>query len=175
MDILFIIAQAFWLIAPAYAANAFPPLVRGRRPLDFGKSLRMNRILGDGKTFEGTIVGIVFGTFIGILQIIFQSNYPIPAEIGLVTLTIPIVLLLSAGAIVGDIVGAFIKRRLGMPRGALAPLLDQWDFLVVSLLLVSLLVVLSIDIIIFLLIITPIVHWVANLIGYTVKVKKTPW
>ncbi len=175
MDILFVIAQAFWLIAPAYAANAFPPLIGGRHALDFGKNLGKNRILGDGKTFEGTFAGIAFGTFIGALQIIFQGSYEIPAEIGLVSMTIPLILLLSAGAILGDIVGAFIKRRLGIPRGALAPLLDQLDFLVVSLLFASLLVALTLELVLFLVIITPVVHWIANLIGYTIKVKKTPW
>lgn len=169
------IAQAFWIIAPAYAANAFPPLVNGRHALDFGKNIRKNRILGDGKTFEGTFAGIAFGAFIGILQIIFQNNYQIPAEIGLVQMTIPLVLILSMGAIIGDIIGAFIKRRLGIPRGALAPFLDQLDFLVASMLFASILVQVRIDIAIFLIIITPVVHWIANLIGYTFKVKKTPW
>jgi len=175
MNILYIIAQAFWLIAPAYAANAFPPLVNGKHALDFGKNLRRNRIFGDGKTFEGTFGGIAFGTFIGILQMLFQNSYPIPQEIGLVQLSIPIILVLSVGAIFGDIIGAFIKRRLGMPRGALAPLLDQWDFIIVSLIVVGFFVSLSVEVVIFLLIITPVVHWIANLIGYAFKVKKTPW
>jgi len=43
------ILQAFWFIAPAYAANAFPPLVRGKKPIDRGKKFFGNRLLGNGK------------------------------------------------------------------------------------------------------------------------------
>lgn len=172
VDIVLVLAQAFWLIAPAYAANAFPPLMNGRRPLDFKRRLKTHRIFGDGKTIEGSIAGLLFGIFIGSLQILSQSYIP---EFGLTKMAIPLVFLLSIGAIFGDILGSFIKRRLGVPRGNPVIFLDQLDFLVISLLFASFIINIDFYIILILIILTPPIHWIANLIGYLTKVKKTPW
>ena len=90
-------------------------------------------------------------------------------------MSIPLILLLSIGAVFGDIVGSFTKRRFGIRRGEPAPLLDQLDFLIFAILSASLVLPVSIEIIIVLLIVTPPLHWFTNLIGYFTKVKKTPW
>ncbi|MEM5870469.1 MAG: CDP-archaeol synthase, partial [Candidatus Aenigmatarchaeota archaeon] len=44
MELLIEIIKAFWFILPAYGANAFPPLMKGKRPIDFGKKLGKERI-----------------------------------------------------------------------------------------------------------------------------------
>ncbi len=170
-----ILAQAFWLIAPAYAANAFPPLLRGKKPIDSGKSIGKNRILGDGKTIEGAIGGILFGAFIGSVQV-FGQDY-IPAELGLnlIKMTLPLAILLGVGAILGDIVGSFLKRRLGIQSGKPFFPVDQLDFLLLALLFAAFLTSISIWIVAVLIILTPIVHKIANIIGYLAGVKKNPW
>ncbi len=163
------IIQMLWFIFPAYCANAFPLLIKGKKPLDLGKKLGKYRILGDGKTVEGTLGGVVFGTAVGFFQSIFQSS------IGLTFLTVQAAFMLSAGAIIGDIAGAFIKRRLGMPRGHPAMLLDQLDFLAGALLFSSFVAAISPDTVIGLVIITPMLHIVTNRVSYWVKLKKVPY
>ena len=170
-----LLAQAFWLVAPAYAANAFPPLVHGRHALDLGRKLGKQRLLGDGKTFEGTLAGIFFGMFIGFLQIISQGYIPTELGLGLATMTLPLITLLSTGAVVGDIAGAFIKRRLGIARGYPAFPLDQLDFLIAALVFAGFLTGINIYVIVILVVLTPIIHRIANMIGYFFKVKRTPW
>ncbi len=172
-EILALIAQAFWLIAPAYAANAFPPLLKGKRPVDCGKSLNGNRILGDGKTIEGTIGGILFGILIGSLQIL-GYNY-IPKELGLTVMTLLLAFVLSSGAISGDIIGSFLKRRLGIESGRPLFPVDQLDFLLFSLLLASFIASISMWVALILIILTPLIHKTANIIGYLIGVKKNPW
>ncbi len=172
-EILVLLAQAFWLIAPAYAANAFPPLLKGKMPIDCGKSLNGNRILGDGKTIEGTIGGIIFGVLVGSLQIL-GYNY-IPKELGLGAMTLPLALLLSAGAISGDIIGSFLKRRLHIESGRPLFPVDQLDFLLFSLLLASLITSINVWVAVVLVIFTPLIHKIANIIGYFIGVKKNPW
>ncbi len=172
------IINAFWLIAPAYASNAFPPLLKGTHPIDFRKHLFGNRLLGDGKTVEGTIGGILFGLLIGLLLLLFQrdvamllSKYHIVLfHHNLITISI-----LSTCAIAGDMIGSFIKRRLSIPRGKSVPLLDQWDFLIFSLFILSFYNPVSSEIVIFLLIVTPILHLLANLIAHLFKIKQVPW
>ncbi|MEM7826846.1 MAG: CDP-2,3-bis-(O-geranylgeranyl)-sn-glycerol synthase [Candidatus Aenigmatarchaeota archaeon] len=173
MNIVSEILCALWFILPAYAANAFPPLMKGKIPIDRGKKLGKYRILGDGKTVEGTLGGIAFGIFIGLTQIFFQSK--IPRSMGLVEMTLPLILALSIGALTGDIIGSFIKRRLGIERGRPAPLLDQLDFLALAILFSSLLTRIKILHIFLLIILTPIIHYSANILGYLLRIKRVPY
>ncbi len=104
-----VVLQALWLILPAYAANAFPVVIKGKRPLDFRRKLVKHRILGDGKTIEGTLAGIVFGIVVGLLQIYIQPG------LNLQILTMPLVVLLSAGAITAG----FCCRRTALLKHGL--------------------------------------------------------
>ncbi len=113
---------------PAMSANGSPVAVlRGRRghPIDFGRRLwDGRRILGDGKTFEGLLVGMLAGIAAGVVV-----GLPLGILMGLdarVVLTTAAVS--SAGALLGDLVKSFFKRRLGIERGASMPLADQLDF-----------------------------------------------
>ena len=168
--VFLLILQALWLIFPAYVANASPVVIRGKKALDFGKKLGRHRILGDGKTIEGTVGGIAFGALTGVLQVYASDFVPlIPKH------SIPLIIALSTGAIIGDIIGAFIKRRLGIPRGEPALLLDQLDFLIVALVFASLVIAISMQMIIALIIITPILHLATNIFAYIMKMKSRPW
>ncbi|RLJ01620.1 MAG: CDP-2,3-bis-(O-geranylgeranyl)-sn-glycerol synthase [Candidatus Aenigmatarchaeota archaeon] len=166
-----IIINSFWLIIPAYCANFFPVLLKGKHPIDFGKKFIDGfRLFGDGKTIEGFFGGIFFGIFIGLLLIylqpFIQQFYTLQFQHNLLT-----VFLLTTGAISGDIIGSFVKRRFGIERGEPAPLLDQLDFLVFSLVLVSIVRNLNLYFVVFLVIITPIIHYSANLCAFLLKLK----
>jgi len=171
--VFYLILQALWFIWPAYCANAFPPLMKGKRPLDFDKNLGKNRFLGDSKTIEGTIGGVLFGVAIGLVQTKIYGY--IPKDTGFFEFTIPIIVLLSVGALFGDIIGSFIKRRLAMEPGDPAFLLDQLGFLVFALIFASFIYIPQVLTIIILLIITPVVHVGTNILGYFLKLKKHPW
>lgn len=100
-------------------ANAMPVLISGNKPID-NNALFIDKkpILGKNKTWEGFLAGLVGACVTGsVISVIERS---------------PSMALLALGAglsaLLGDILGAFIKRRLGIPPGALAPLLDQLDF-----------------------------------------------
>lgn len=178
---LFNLIEAIWLILPAFAVNGLIPLVglrKNNHPIDGGRSFRGKPIFGPGKTWEG----LIFGCFIGILiATIEMLAFPyLPFDASPVLLTIipmsPVLgLLLGLGTISGDMAGSFIKRRVGLPRGAIAPLLDQEDFLLMSLFFVSFIVVIKLDWVLLLVIITPIIHLVASMIGYKMRVKREPW
>ncbi|MCX6815957.1 MAG: CDP-2,3-bis-(O-geranylgeranyl)-sn-glycerol synthase [Candidatus Aenigmarchaeota archaeon] len=173
MDIVLMVAQALWFIWPAYCANAFPVIVHGKKPIDGGKFFGKNRLLGSSKTVEGTIAGVSFGVFIGIIQIMVY-NY-IPKDIGLIEFSIPLIIVLSVGALMGDIVGSFIKRRFGMKPGDPAILLDQLDFLIMALILASPLYLPSAGKVLILIVLTPLIHLIMNIIGFMLKFKKKPW
>lgn len=167
------VLQALWFIAPAYAANAFPPLLKGTRPLDSGKKIGKNRLLGDGKTVEGTLGGIAFGIFFGFIQIYFQSM--IPQDFGLATMTIPLIAALSIGAILGDMIDSFIKRRFGIKRGERITLVNRLDFIVGALILSYPFYKIGWEHVAVLLILTPVIHKLSNILAFALNIKKVPY
>ena len=175
INLFWFILSVIWFILPSYTSNSFAPFVNGKKPLDFNRNFLGHRILGNGKTIEGTLYGIIFGIFIGILQIQFFDFFQSISPLKLIEHSLSLVFVLSFGAMLGDIIGAFIKRRYGLKRGSPAPLLDQLDFLIVALILSNIFIDITKQMLITLLIITPIIHKTANIIGFYIKVKKTPW
>lgn len=112
------VLEALVLLVPAMVANASPVVFKGRRPIDGGLVfIDGRRLLGDGKTIEGFIAGLLLGSL---------SSLPLALAVGRdMMLAGPVIAL---GALLGDLAGSFMKRRLGIERGAPAPLLDQLDF-----------------------------------------------
>ena len=192
-----IVAQAFWIILPAYIANASAVLVGGGTPVDFGKKYKDGkRILGDGKTWNGLIIGGLIGIIGGfamatsspiINQILLENN------VDTLTLTnfggFPVMILviasISYGALFGDIIESFFKRRRNIKRGADWIPFDQLDF-ILGVLFFSFLMsgfldlinvtdgnwffnILKFEHIVFLLVITPFFHLLSNYLHRRIK------
>jgi CDP-2,3-bis-(O-geranylgeranyl)-sn-glycerol synthase len=187
IDILQMMLVGLWLFLPAMLPNSAAVVFGGGTPVDFGKTWKGKRILGDGKTwkglFGGGFAGVVFGLIlIGISSIFDSENFwgygPFWKNVG-------ILFCLSFGSLFGDMLGSFIKRRLGLKRGQKAPILDQFDFVIGAFLVTALLFphwiydtyiegwhILAL---IFVLIMTLILHRVVNVIGYRAGLKDEPW
>jgi len=192
MDVLGIVTImicGLWLFLPAMIPNS-AAVVFGRMSktkMDFGKSWRGKRIFGDGKSWGGFFGGAFSGIFLGLILIgislLFGSEDcwgygPLWGNIG-------ILVTLSFGAVLGDLTGAFIKRRIGLDRGAKAPILDQYDFVAGAMLLTALfhpewvyatyIEGWHIAALIFLLLIMFAIHRSVNIIGFKAGLKKEPW
>jgi CDP-2,3-bis-(O-geranylgeranyl)-sn-glycerol synthase len=155
---------------PLYIANATPVLIHGKKPLDFNKTFRNKRILGDGKSIVGTIAGIIGGFFSGIIfSIIFPEILIIIPNYYLLSF------LLGLGAMAGDITESFFKRQLNMKRGQELFLADQLDFVLGGLLLSSIVRFPEWQIIAIFLLITIFLHRITNFIAFKLKLKKVPW
>ncbi len=187
MSLLWSVADAFWFFLPAMLPNTSAAIFGGGTPLDFGKVWRGKRVLGDGKTWKGLVVGIASGVVLGYLESVI--SIPLSSQLaGVFTPSLeilPTLLALSSGSMLGDIAGAFLKRRWGLARGASVPLLDQYDFaagaLIVSLAVspgVTARFLLSgealVGFIVVLVIIYPL-HRLINYIGYRKGLKSVPW
>ena len=122
-------AAALWFIFPAYCANAAPVIFGGGKPMDLGKKFFDGKpFLGAHKTFRGFLAGIVVGTLVGLVQTLIYENYLL--EYGTpFQYSIFLGFMLSLGALTGDIVESFIKRRLNSPPGSSLPVADQIDFI----------------------------------------------
>ncbi|MEE9164043.1 MAG: CDP-archaeol synthase, partial [Thermoplasmata archaeon] len=117
--VLLTLLLAFWFFLPAYVANPAAVLVGGGTPMDFGAKLRDGRrVFGDGKTWRGFIGGGLIGVALG--TIMWASTLPFPGtpfSYGPFPVFLGIVAALSFGALLGDLLGSFLKRRWGIDRG----------------------------------------------------------
>ncbi len=175
------VAIAIWAMLPAYVPNNVAVLAGGGRPIDGGRSWGEKRILGDGKTWRGT----AFGTAAGIaLALLLNRLNPMASEtIGAAFPTFPVVAAVSLafGAMLGDILASFLKRRTGRERGAAFPGVDQLDFVVVSLLLTAVvatdwfLSTFTLPVLVAVLVLTPLLHVATNAIAYALGLKNEPW
>ena len=183
MDFITVILYSIYLMIPAYFANGSALVFGGGTPLDFGKNAwDGRRLIGDGCTWRGLIGGGLLGTIIGgILG--FLANLGIASNLfnisasqmtlfsGNIVQGLVIGFLLGFGALIGDAIGSFIKRRMNFERGKPVPLLDQLDFVVVALLFVSLVIDLSWQMVVIILFVSIFLHLGANIFAYLINIK----
>lgn len=157
--------SALSIIVPTYCTNGAPVIFGGGSPIDFDKNLPDGkRILGDNKTIRGFLSGLIIGAIIGAFgYVLFSKNL------------FAIAFLASVGALFGDLVGAFLKRRLGIKPGGALPVVDQLDFVVGALLLVSPFYKISWGAVAILLFVTPPIHFLTNIIAYYLHLKSAYW
>lgn len=176
-----------WLMLPALIPNTAAVLWGGGTPMDFGRSWRGKRILGDGKTWRGFFGGALTGVAVGVLQIIAvdRLNEEVIWGFGGGWWALCTVLSLGFGSMLGDSMGSLIKRRLGVERGGKAPVLDQYNFVVGAVVLVLIFrggwfldhFVSNNGFygLILFLVVVPILHRGVNIIGYKLGKKNVPW
>ncbi len=114
------------LILPAWIANATPAFLSKflhfSHPIDFGKNfVDGRRVLGDGKTIEGFLSGVLVGTLSGYIMNMYSLHDPYASFV------------LATGSMIGDSIGSFFKRRLGYERGEHAWGLDELPFITAAL------------------------------------------
>jgi CDP-2,3-bis-(O-geranylgeranyl)-sn-glycerol synthase len=175
------IVVAFWAMLPAYVPNNAAVLLGGGPPIDGGRTLDGARLLGDGKTWRGTAAGILAGVALALLldalapSVAAATGLPVPAFPAVVVVTLP------AGAMLGDIVASFLKRRTGRERGAAFPGVDQLDFVVGALALTAVGSpawfgrTFTLPVLATVLVLTPLLHVGTNVAAYGLGLKSEPW
>jgi len=159
MDDVLFVARTIYFFLAAYLANAAPVLCGGGAPLDGGRTFLDHRpLLGSHKTVRGTLSGIVVGSLTGLIQ-----GDPLRG------------FLLSCGAVGGDLLTSFVKRRLNLKPGAPLPVFDQLGFILGAIALVSLVSPPSREMIITILVATLPIHFLSNLFAFLLKIKEKPW
>jgi CDP-2,3-bis-(O-geranylgeranyl)-sn-glycerol synthase len=177
------VAVAFWAMLPAYVPNNAAVLLGGGRPIDDGRTWKGRRILGDGKTWRGTAVGTLVGLALAALLTYLAPAASVAAGPGIEFPRFsPLAAFgLAFGAMLGDILASFVKRRTGRKRGASFPVVDQLDFAVVALLVTALLApgwfgdVLTLPVLVAVVVITPVLHLSTNAGAYLLGLKQEPY
>lgn len=159
-----VFAYPLLYILPAYIGNGAPILFGGGKPLDFKRKINNKRLFGDNKTIRGTLFIMVGALAVGL------AEYP------LFHYMLPVSVLLGIGTIVGDLIGSFIKRQMSLKPGRSLPVMDQYGFFIVAMLLALPLGHLpSIYGIAFLVVLTGLLHVLTNLGAHMLRLKSVPW
>ncbi|MBD3296721.1 MAG: CDP-archaeol synthase [Candidatus Omnitrophica bacterium] len=127
--------SCFWYLLPAALANhnascgehlPLPGplkrfLAKTAVPVDLGRTWNGGHIFGKNKTWRGILVGMLTGIIVAGLQALLYFNFRFFAATTLVDYTnvnfILFGFLMGTGALSGDLIESFIKRRLGKPSG----------------------------------------------------------
>lgn len=159
------VLSALYFMIPAYVANSTPTIFGGGKAIDLGRRfIDGEPIFGPNKTIRGFISGLALGFSVGIVEALVFSQGLLPKSV-----------LTSLGSLSGDLVGAFIKRRMKLFPGFPLPLMDQLDFILGALLFSYPIYGLNTNLVFIVLLITPPLHLATNIIAYALKLKNAAW
>jgi len=185
MNFFSFIFSCLYFFLPAYFTNVMASLSKKIKIFDFfSKPLNGRKIIGGypifgpHKTWRGIIVGGISGFLIALLQK-WLYQYPSIVKITFFDYEkINIFLfgfLITLGAIFGDLVFAFFKRRQNIKPGQPWIPFDQINFVIGAFLFLTPYLRLEIKIWLTVLVFTFVFHVLANHIAYFLGWQKTKW
>lgn len=173
-----LVLQSLFIFFPAAVANMVPVFVKDikflRKPVDFGLTIKGKPIFGENKTWRGFFFGIL-----GAIATIYIEYYLVSPESLGITINFSqdhlalVGALLGAGALGGDLIKSFFKRRQNIPPGTSWWVFDQIDWIVGASIVFSI-IVQSIDYVFigFSIVFFGLLHPLINYLGYSLKIKE---
>ena len=164
--------NAIFFVLPTMVSNTTPLIFGGGLPMDFRKNwFDGRRILGNNKTIRGFIAGFMTGFLVGLLTMMWFSNavevdFPIPIYNGFFQ---------GFGAVTGDVLGSFIKRRLNIQSGGSLIVIDQTGFMILGLAFGRIGTPFPWTYWAIMIPLAGIVHFAANAVGYVMGWKDVWW
>lgn len=153
------IIQTIILFFPAYVANSTPVVLGGGPPLDGGGTWSDGKpILGRNKTIRGCISGVLAGALVGLIQGNLLGGF-----------------MQGLGAILGDLISSFMKRRFDYQPGSSMPIVDQLDFITLAVILSYPFQITNLASVAIIMLITIPIHYGTNYVAWLLKLKKNPW
>ena len=167
----------FYFLLPAGLANMAPVLFKKvnflNTPIDFNIKFGNKELFGSHKTYRGFFFGIIVAIVIVLLQKLVYNSFPF----GLVNYNeINIFLLgflLGFGALFGDLVESFFKRRIGIKSGKVWFPFDQIDWVIGAFAFVAFYLTFQASYFWMGLGLFLILHLLVNYLGYLLKIKDT--
>ncbi len=168
-----LILKALYFFLPAYLANMAPVLFKWLPFLE--KPVHKNKF-GHHKTWRGLITATLIGGLVFYLQkLAYVSGFTKLAIIDYSGFTILLGFLLGFGAIFGDLVESYYKRKLGIKPGESWKVWDQTDFVIGGILFSFFVYIPPVSVIVLLLTISPLLHITVNHLSYWLRIRDSKW
>lgn len=165
--LLFFLPAGLANMTPVFM-NRVPCINKWRTPLDFGKTWRGQTVFGANKTWRGLLFGTLVGGLSGVVIARLNVNTVVTIE------PFWVGFLLGFGALAGDAVASFLKRRRGLEPGQSWFPIDQLDYIIGGLFLIYLFVQLPLWAIATIVLVYFGLHLVINFIGYRLGWRRHP-
>ena len=173
MSFTIVVLKSLYFFLPAYFANMAPVLFRGI-PF-FGRPVH-EKTFGKNKTWRGLLIAPIIGMIVFWLQqIAYVNGFQAWALIDYSDFSILFGFLLGLGAILGDLVKSYYKRKAEIKAGERWIPFDQIDFVIGGIVFSFFMFVPPAEVVLILLIVSPLLHIVANHLGYWLKIRKEKW
>lgn len=179
MRLLYFTLRVIWFIMPAGIANMMPIFLKPvftflAYPVDANKKLGGEPIFGKNKTWRGIIAAPIVGTIVFWLQKELYQIQGIPPITFFDYSQAPIWYgtLMGLGAILGDLVKSFFKRRFKIPPGVSWFPFDQIDYVFGAVVFLSPWFYPGFERFIQILFIGLILHILTNVLGHLIKLRK---
>ena len=182
---LILVSQSLYFMLPAYVANMMPVIASRVHFLE--KPISLNK-LGAHKTWRGFCfgsLGAIVSIFIQVIFSPYTSMYGLDllqyGELGgddtgaIIFGSVFIGALFGGGALLGDALKSFFKRKIGIAPGSSLPVIDQIDYVIGALVFTYPFFAPPIENIITILIISPVLTMAANIISFKLHLKKVWW
>ena len=179
-NILLFLLKCFYFMLPAYFANMAPVIVKKVNlfvfPADFSRQINNKPIFGRNKTFRGLIFGVIFAIIVAYAQFLLYGveffkgisfiNYSNWLLFGF---------LMGFGALTGDLIKSFFKRRLSIKPGAKFIPFDQIDFVVGALVFITPVFDVTLEILIVSLLLSFALDIMVNHLAFYLKIRNEKW
>lgn len=160
--------QLLYFMAPAYVANMLPPFLAHWRGWNPPISRRW---LGSHKTVLGGLAGVLGAVATTFVQSQIGWGGGVEVDRG----WLEIGARFGLGAMAGDAVKSFFKRRVGVPPGRPWIPFDQLDFVIGALVLVWPAASLSGWDVPWILVVSAVGHVLVNHVGYWLGIRQARW
>lgn len=171
-----LLLQSLYFILPAYVGNMFP-LLAGKLKLPFGTPIH-KKTFGMHKTYRGFYAGYSGALICLFLQKYIQQKGYLPSLPLLDYENINLFLyafLFGVGALTGDLIKSFFKRKIGKKDGDCWFPFDQIDLIIGSSIFLLPFYVIQLEIFLTIMIVTPLLHFLVNVSAYYLGLKKVWW
>lgn len=175
------IIESIYFMIPAFIANMMPVVMRNKfkflaKPIDRGIECCGKPILGNNKTWRGLIFGVI-GSVIASYTMFLLQNYNYFNQISIINYSnwFLIGILMGSGALIGDMIKSFFKRRIGIKSGQPWYLVDQIDFPLGAILFVSIVYFPGLKFSFLAIVITITLTIVTNHLAYWLGIRKVKW
>lgn len=172
--------ESAWLLLPGYVANMAPiwfqkvPFLN--IPVDVEKTLGGKPLFGPHKTYRGFFFGVLFAIVTVYIQTEFDRSFGWARNMSLLdyqtTSSVLIGFLLGFGALAGDLIKSFFKRRIGVQSGKSWFPFDQLDYVVGMMVFLLPLYQPDLAHIIVMIVSSLVFHVIVSYIGYLFNMKQ---
>ncbi|HLC70935.1 MAG TPA: CDP-archaeol synthase [Candidatus Nanoarchaeia archaeon] len=168
-----LIFQSLYFFLPAYIANMAPVLFKW---IPFLDTPIHEKLFGAHKTWRGIVVAALTGMLIfGLQKYLYIGGFQQWALIDYSDFSVWLGFCLGLGAILGDVVKSYYKRKAGICPGEKWIPFDQLDFVIGGIIGSWIFYVPSAGVVLIIMIVSPLLHILVTKCAYWLKIRKEKW